>query len=155
MGSSLPKAVDSTVQEYHLHHGFRVGTAEVNGWRNAMEDAHLVHLQENWGFFGVFDGHGGSQCSAFVAKRLKEELIKDGCPSDDAAVKKLMLRVDQEFLDSNQASGSTAAMCIVHKPEGKGDKHRLRVINAGDSRVLLGRLDGTIIDGEARTSVSL
>ena len=24
------------------------------------------------GFFGVFDGHGGQQCSAFVARRLTE-----------------------------------------------------------------------------------
>ena len=26
------------------------------------------------GFFGVFDGHGGQQCSSFVAKRLTEDL---------------------------------------------------------------------------------
>ena len=25
------------------------------------------------GFFGVFDGHGGQQCSSFVAKRLTED----------------------------------------------------------------------------------
>jgi serine/threonine protein phosphatase PrpC len=36
-------------------------------------------------------------------------------------------------------------MCIVHKlPSGR---NRLQVINAGDSRVLLGRRDGTIVDG--------
>merc|ERR1711939_937781 len=29
----------------------------------------------------------------------------------------------------------------------KGGKHKLRVINAGDSRVILGKRDGTIVDG--------
>eukprot|EP00747_Dinoflagellata_sp_TGD_P034060 gnl/TRDRNA2_/TRDRNA2_137028_c0_seq2.p1 gnl/TRDRNA2_/TRDRNA2_137028_c0~~gnl/TRDRNA2_/TRDRNA2_137028_c0_seq2.p1 ORF type:complete len:561 (+),score=138.59 gnl/TRDRNA2_/TRDRNA2_137028_c0_seq2:125-1684(+) len=111
-----------------------------------MEDAHLIMPHDEWGFFGVFDGHGGSACSKFVAQKLREELEK-GCPEDDAAVKKMMFGVDQAFLDTEQASGSTATMCIVHKPEKKGDKHRLRVINAGDSRVLLGRRDGTIVDG--------
>eukprot|EP00927_Polykrikos_kofoidii_P066602 TRINITY_DN6216_c1_g1_i3.p1 TRINITY_DN6216_c1_g1~~TRINITY_DN6216_c1_g1_i3.p1 ORF type:complete len:554 (+),score=142.94 TRINITY_DN6216_c1_g1_i3:155-1663(+) len=112
-----------------------------------MEDAHLIKLRKEWGFFGVFDGHGGSACSAFAAKRLEEEIEKDGCPKDDAAVKKLILGIDKEFLDSEQPSGSTATMCIVEKPNTSGGKHRLRVINAGDSRVLLGSLDGTIVDG--------
>merc|ERR1711920_756493 len=38
-------------------------------------------------------------------------------------------------------------MCVVHKPETPTGKHRLHVINAGDSRVLLGRTNGTIVDG--------
>eukprot|EP00927_Polykrikos_kofoidii_P066603 TRINITY_DN6216_c1_g2_i1.p1 TRINITY_DN6216_c1_g2~~TRINITY_DN6216_c1_g2_i1.p1 ORF type:complete len:557 (+),score=129.53 TRINITY_DN6216_c1_g2_i1:175-1671(+) len=112
-----------------------------------MEDAHLIITRKDWGFFGVFDGHGGAACSAFAAKRLDEEIEKNGCPKDDAAVKKLVLAIDKEFLDSEQPSGSTATMCIVEKPSAPGGKHRLRVINAGDSRVLLGRLDGTIVDG--------
>ena len=56
-------------------------------------------------------------------------------------------KVDQEFLDSEQASGSTATMCVVKKPEAPAGKHQLLVINAGDSRVLLGKRDGTIVDG--------
>jgi serine/threonine protein phosphatase PrpC len=119
----------------------------MNGWRNDMEDAHLIFIQDTWGFFGVFDGHGGQACSRFAAKRLREALERDGCPKDDAAAKDLILRVDQEFLDAEQASGSTATMCIVHRPIAEGKKHRLRVINAGDSRVLLGRRDGSIVDG--------
>lgn len=54
----------------------------------------------------------------------------------------------QEFLDSEQASGSTATMCVVEAPSTAGGKHRLLVINAGDSRVLLGRRDGSIVDGK-------
>jgi len=125
---------------------FHVGMAELNGWRNSMEDAHLVLTKDDYGIFGVFDGHGGGDCSEFAARRLKEEFEKHGKPEDDATVKRLFLSIDQEFLDSQQASGSTATMCIVQKA-GAGGKHKLQVINAGDSRVLLGRRDGTIVDG--------
>lgn len=63
-------------------------------------------------------------------------------------MKKLMFMIDKEFLDSCTPSGSTGTMCIVKKHGGKdGKKHLLRVINVGDSRVLLGRSDGTIVDG--------
>lgn len=126
---------------------FQVAVAEMNGWRNSMEDAHVIDMRDEYGVFGVFDGHGGEACSAFVAKRMHEELEKNGCPADDAAAKKLFLDIDKEFLDSEQQSGSTATMCVVRKPRAAGEKHKLHVINAGDSRVLLGRRDGTIVDG--------
>jgi serine/threonine protein phosphatase PrpC len=147
MGSTLPKPVATTVVERHSRKGFRIAVAEMNGFRSSMEDAHIAHLQKDWGFFGVFDGHGGTQCSKFIAKRMAEELTEKGCPKDDEAVKKLCIDLDAEFLNSRQPSGSTATMCIVHHPAGPGGKLRLRVVNAGDSRTLLGRRDGTIVDG--------
>lgn len=112
-----------------------------------MEDAHLAFIKDDWAFFGVFDGHGGDACSGFVASRLNEELTSNGCPKENSDVKELIFKIDQEFLDSQQPSGSTGTMCIVHKPEKLGDKHRLRVINVGDSRVILGRRNGEIVDG--------
>ncbi|CAE7483588.1 unnamed protein product [Symbiodinium natans] len=79
--------------------------------------------------------------------RLREEIEANGCPDSDAAVKKLFIKIDKEFLDSEQSSGTTATMCIVRKPKEAGGKHRLHVINAGDSRTLLGKRDGSIVDG--------
>jgi hypothetical protein len=38
-------------------------------------------------------------------------------------------------------------MCVVRKPKTAGEKHKLHVINAGDSRVVLGKADGSIFDG--------
>merc|ERR1719230_226317 len=107
MGAMLPKPVESALIERHVSKFFRAGIAEMNGWRNNMEDAHLIHVSAEWGFFGVFDGHGGDQCSAFVADRMRQQLCTNGCPQDDAAVKKLCLGVDQEFLDTKQDSGTT------------------------------------------------
>eukprot|EP00929_Paragymnodinium_shiwhaense_P045851 TRINITY_DN2337_c0_g2_i1.p1 TRINITY_DN2337_c0_g2~~TRINITY_DN2337_c0_g2_i1.p1 ORF type:complete len:668 (+),score=146.88 TRINITY_DN2337_c0_g2_i1:74-2077(+) len=142
----LPQAVESIVVKRCTDKLCRVGFAEMNGWRDNMEDAHIVHLQDKWGFFGVFDGHGGQQCSAFIAKRLEEELQKaSDPPADDAAVLDLMLRLDKEFLDTRQPSGSTGTFAIVQPQDG--GKYAARVGNIGDSRVLLGRADGTMVQG--------
>ena len=147
MGASLPKPICCTVLERHGSKEFRVGLAEMNGWRNSMEDAHVVHMAGGEGYFGILDGHGGGECSIWCAARLQAELAAHGCPIDDAAAKKLLLDTDHAFLSTGMGSGSTAAMCIVRKPATAGGKYRLHVINAGDSRVLLSRADGTIIDG--------
>lgn len=143
----MPSPVTSTVVERQKSERFDVAVAEMNGWRTSMEDAHLILLRPSYGVFGVFDGHGGGACSEFAAKRLKEEIEKTGRPSDEE-IKKMFFKIDQEFLDSEQASGSTATMCVVEAPSTAGGKHRLLVINAGDSRVLLGRRDGSIVDGK-------
>lgn len=146
MGQGLPKAVTSVVVKRHTGTLFRAAIAEMNGWRPNMEDAHLMLMRENWGFFGVFDGHGGDQCSAFVARRLEEELQK-GMPEDDAALSSLALRLDAEFLDAQQPSGSTGTFVIVKPPEEAGGNYTLRVGNIGDSRVLLGHADGKMFEG--------
>lgn len=145
MGAMLPKAVESTVIDRHEDKQFRIGVCEMNGWRNNMEDAHVIISQSDWGYFAVLDGHGGAMCSAFCAAKLKTHFEKFGCPKDDAAMKQLIFDVDAAFLATGKASGSTATMCIVHK--SSTGKCRIRVANAGDSRILLGRRDGKIIDG--------
>jgi len=146
MGQGLPKAVESIVVERHAGKLFRMGLAEMNGWRPAMEDSHVAVMRDSWGFFGVFDGHGGSQCSAFVAQRLTEELSGGSLPVDDAAVKELMLRLDREFLNSKTPSGSTGTFAFVQPSDAPG-RLKLRVGNIGDSRVLLGRPDGSMVEG--------
>lgn len=155
MGTGLPKPVTSVVQKRFSGASFQVGFAEMNGHRPNMEDAHVVVLRDTWGFFGVFDGHGGRDCSEFIAKRLTEELEGEAGgdkelgnrPEDDEAVKALMLRLDREFLETGKASGTTGTFAIVEKPSEADGRYLLRVGNIGDSRVLLGRADGTIVEG--------
>jgi len=147
MGAALPKPVCSTVLERQASKDFKVGLAEMNGWRSSMEDAHVVHLGDGEGYFGILDGHGGADCSAWCAKRLHEVLRERGCPTTDAAAKKLCLDTDAEFQATGLTGGSTAAMCVVRPPKGGGGVFKIHVINAGDSRVLLSRADGSIVDG--------
>jgi len=146
MGASLPKACDAALIERVGTKSFDVGVTELNGWRTDMEDAHLIYVTDKVGVFGVYDGHGGKDCSRFAARRINEELEKAGVPETDAAWEELFIRIDEEFLDSDMESGTTATMCVVYKPEKAGDKHKLHVVNAGDSRVVLGRADGSIVD---------
>ena len=147
MGASLSKPVLCTVLERHGSKFFRVGLAETNGWRNNMEDAHVVHVGEGEGYFGILDGHGGADCSEWCAKRLHEVLAAQGCPKDDAAAKKMVLDVDREFFEQGLTGGSTAAMCVVRHPASAGGKFGIHVINAGDSRVLLSRASGAMVQG--------
>ena len=39
----------------------KFGACGMQGWRNTMEDSHIVELDLGGGvaFFGVYDGHGG------------------------------------------------------------------------------------------------
>mmetsp|Transcript_79754 Transcript_79754/g.247348 ORF Transcript_79754/g.247348 Transcript_79754/m.247348 type:complete len:605 (+) Transcript_79754:85-1899(+) len=145
--AALQKAVTSLVVRRAHGKRFRVGVAEMNGWRGSMEDAQVIHIRDDWGFFGVFDGHGGSQCSTYVAKRLIEELEAGWAPQDDAAVTALALRLDREFLATGQNGGSTGTFVCVTPPSEPEGRYFLRVGNVGDSRVLLGRADGSLVEG--------
>lgn len=145
-GLGLKKPVKSIVVKRHSGKLFRIGFAEMNGHRQSMEDAHVIITKDTWGFFGVFDGHGGSQCSSFVAKRVYEEIEK-GPPEDDAAMRSLVLQLDREFLDTKQPSGTTGTFAIVKPDAEQPERFDLRVGNVGDSRVMLGRADGTMVEG--------
>ena len=88
MGGSLKKPVESIAVKRHSGEMFRVGIAEMNGWRSKMEDAHVIVSKDTWGFFGIFDGHGGTECSKFIARRMTEEISK-GPPESDKAMRSL------------------------------------------------------------------
>jgi serine/threonine protein phosphatase PrpC len=152
MGVILPKPVTPIVVERYGGAHFRVGFAEMNGWPRNMEDAHVVVTKDKWGFFGVFDGHGGDQCSNFIMKHLTKELEEKGAPADDAGMKELMLRLDREFLATGLPSGSTGTFALVEPLADDASQYKLRVGNIGDSRVVLGRADGSIADGPGTDS---
>lgn len=147
MGQALPKAVTSVVSKRFSGPCFRAGLAEMNGWRASMEDSHVVVMRNREAFFCICDGHGGDECSRFIARRLREEL-DSGFPEDDAAVTELALRLDRDFLATEQQSGSTSTFVIIKPPEEADGNYFLRVGNIGDSRVILGRADGTIVEGQ-------
>eukprot|EP00756_Hemistasia_phaeocysticola_P052537 Hpha_TRINITY_DN27785_c0_g1::TRINITY_DN27785_c0_g1_i1::g.157086::m.157086 len=146
MGSFMGRPEESVVTEEWDHARFRVGIAELNGKRRYMEDAHCAVFRPEWGFFGVFDGHGGHECSKWVAEKFTE-VLTDRPPADDSSVKDLFLKVDEEFLcQTKSMSGTTGACVFVECPQQPNGKRRVRVANLGDSRVLLGRRDGEIVD---------
>jgi protein phosphatase len=134
MGVALPKPVMTKLLERQGNEIFRIGSCCVNGYRESMEDAHIVELRKDWGFFGVFDGHVNDQCSIYLEAAWHKVMAADPVPMTDEKMKEIALSIDKEWLDTGREGGSTGTFFIATK---KGDTVELQVGNVGDSRVLL------------------
>jgi len=139
---------------------FLVGSHEEKGRRPTMEDAVIYADLDSRGnlksksklnricFFGVYDGHGGSQTSkelrtslhVAVGEELKK-VIADYISIDDNeksnniiknCLKTSFLSIDSRVCSERHNSGSTATTALI-----LGD--RIFAANVGDSRVVLCR----------------
>lgn len=122
----------------------QVGMAHCQGLRNTMEDADLatqiqfkvkdhVHQAE---IFGIFDGHGGAQASAFLKKHLahyltlalesqnQETLTEEGVFK---ALKACFKQLDEDY-QGDDGSTATIAFLLYEK---------IWIANVGDSRTIL------------------
>lgn len=141
MGIMLPKPVMTSINERSGSNLFRVGSACVNGFRENMEDAHLVYLKPDWGFFGVFDGHVNDHCSTYLEAEWRRVLDNITLPITDERMKEIALEIDKKYLSDNPLGGSTGTFFLARH---RDNKFSLQVGNVGDSRVLL------CINGECR-----
>mgnify|MGYP006091663967 CR=1 FL=1 len=124
----------------------------MQGWRVNMEDSHIHEADlgsaaPGYGFYGVFDGHGGENCAQIVAERFVEFITKQdeftaACAAKDIeALKRCMTKAHFEldafmwampkFCSMNDRSGCTSVTALV------SDTHII-VSNSGDSRSVLG-----------------
>lgn len=100
----------------------------------------------NVSYFGVFDGHGGSQAAEFVSERLCTLLAQDfGALAADPqeALRRAFVRTEEQWLEAAAKDelfdGTTAAVALLDRQRG------LCVVgNVGDSEVIIGtrRADG-------------
>ena len=81
MGNELSHPIVDKVnsQEYLTSTGLLVGASGLQGWRDEMEDTHLVidipsSPHNNHTILALFDGHGGMSTSAFVKENILCEL---------------------------------------------------------------------------------
>ena len=121
---------------------FRAGVATMMGWRSQMEDRYAVSLGDRVGLLGVFDGHGGEECSQFLAERIPQEMSAWMNPEEMARV---ALKLDSEFLSNegesgSDISGSTSTVCMVRRCKAKPAGYQLAVSHVGDCRLLLCRM---------------
>jgi serine/threonine protein phosphatase PrpC len=110
-------------------------------------------------YFGVFDGHGGPQCSEFLRKKLHAALLnhirqaprprRPGRDSDSfialqtalvsAAMNDTFKRIDSEFIEAAKrgswGDGSTALAVLL--TGNSPDAMLLSIANAGDCRAVL------------------
>mmetsp|Transcript_114644 Transcript_114644/g.324727 ORF Transcript_114644/g.324727 Transcript_114644/m.324727 type:complete len:473 (+) Transcript_114644:65-1483(+) len=120
--------------------------------RPYMEDGHKVvdpfmvpgsGEGEQWGFYAVYDGHGGRQevdyCEATLHEVVLAELQGLSSGRDvGCALKAAFEKIDGQLaMLGAWKSGCTATVALVHR---KGPATTLHVANVGDSRaVVLGR----------------
>eukprot|EP01012_Entosiphon_sulcatum_P064211 TRINITY_DN92992_c0_g1_i1.p1 TRINITY_DN92992_c0_g1~~TRINITY_DN92992_c0_g1_i1.p1 ORF type:complete len:436 (-),score=78.17 TRINITY_DN92992_c0_g1_i1:337-1644(-) len=137
MGNHLPHPVTTKIIDREGNEFFRAAAVSMNGYREAMEDAHAISINEKYGYFAVFDGHSGSQCSTFCSKRFPEEVSKAGPPLSAEKLTEIVLKTDSDFMASCKDSGSTATMCIALR--NADGTFSLQVGNVGDSRIIIGK----------------
>lgn len=108
-------------------------------YRQYMEDASKLidsYMGDpNQGYFGLFDGHGGSEAVDYCKARLHEELRKAIQESPDdipRAFTKCFQKVDDQLrLTGAVTSGTTATVAFLRK---EGHQKVVYVANVGDSK---------------------
>lgn len=135
---------------------YEVGVCHYIGRRPTMEDEHLstsfdLKIGEKVypiQLFGIFDGHGGAQASAFVRENLERtlhetlnEFCANGLTNKDIfnALKITFFRLKKEFKEENSGTTATVAMIL----DGN-----LWTANVGDSRTILD--DGIQLSEDAK-----
>jgi serine/threonine protein phosphatase PrpC len=112
-------------------------------FRSTMEDASAVldgfGGDEGTGYFGIYDGHGGRNVAEFLRLHLhvnvEKELRAKGDRSVEECLKAAFLTTDMLCnATGEQASGSTAVVCVVRR---QGAKRYVFTANCGDARAVL------------------
>lgn len=112
----------------------------LQGRREYMEDAYaaITHFggNQNWAFFGIYDGHFGGGCSKYIAANIPKLLLKEPKLNESPAeaLVSAYLKCDKEYLamakEKKMLDGSTAVSVFI-----KGNK--LFCANTGDSRAVM------------------
>lgn len=137
--------------------GLHFAVSAMQGWRVEMEDAHASVVSclskglKDWSFFGVFDGHAGSDVSKYCADNLLDSIITNSglvsaiqSKSDNTeelvneAIRNGFISLDEDmrkhpkWKNGDDKSGSTAVVLFVTPTH-------LYFGNCGDSRGVLSR----------------
>ncbi|QQR49277.1 protein serine/threonine phosphatase 2C family protein [bacterium] len=101
--------------------------AEKGNRRPTMEDRH--HNDTNNQFFGIYDGHGGSEVAEKTKQELHEHILRlEATLSTEQALEQGFLAMHESI--ENQHEGTTATVAMLRNKT-------LYVANAGDSRAVL------------------
>jgi len=91
---------------------------------------------------GVFDGHGGDRASQYCSDCLLGYVKNQPhYPSDlPNALRSGFNTIDADFVNSGNTDGSTACVCMMV------GNSKIICANAGDSRAILIKLDGSVVE---------
>lgn len=109
------------------------GFADSIGRRPSMEDEMDVHIDSDYSFFAVFDGHNGRSVATIAKTRLRQECKLEDAKTDEEiefALRNGFLKTNESIEEDKKNVGSTATVAVIKN--GK-----IFVVNAGDSRTVL------------------
>lgn len=122
-----------------------VGISTGKGRRPYIEDEYTaMTIGEEIPYFAIYDGHKGSNCASYIAKKFPEHLGSQLKDSDNDVSWFNTLRLTPVTLSETyrqdgeafkEMSGSTAIGCLINNDQ-------LWVFNVGDSRAMLS-MNGT------------
>jgi len=139
MGNSF--GVDSKLLERSFTEDLRIGACAMQGYRNEMEDTHVLipalAKHPSITVCGVFDGHCGALAAQYLSKHISNSLSELQNPMNPNQLKQGLVDLDQKFHSEHPEnhSGATVALALIQK-QANGLFTAL-FANAGDSRVAL------------------
>merc|ERR1719265_2515277 len=153
------KTLEEKKKSYYVNSeslGLRVHTESWPGLKKTLQDRYAADepLEELGVYFGVFDGHGGTQVADHAQKQLHKNIManfrqKQVQPASRdekirSALKEAFLQTDKEILavaerKKYEQVGSTVVAALLHGNPKLGTALRLIVANLGDSRAVLCR----------------
>ncbi|KAH9577481.1 PPM-type phosphatase domain [Trypanosoma melophagium] len=122
---------------------FEYGVASEQGSRKTMEDQHAM-VAETIPFFGVYDGHGGTQCAEFLRDNLHTFILSrpDVMTSPEQAIRAGIATAERAFLtkcaNEKIESGSTCAIAMIVDDT-------LVTGNVGDTEIVLCRAGSPLL----------
>ena len=115
-----------------------------SAYRSYMEDGSLVlepfepgrDASDRWGFFAVYDGHGGREAVDYCEMRLHEQVALEMKTSNAPdALQTAFLKIDSQLgMYGAWNHGTTATVVLVQDTKGTRSIH---VAHVGDSRAVL------------------
>merc|ERR1740123_1603053 len=122
--------ITSRVFDCHQNRHFDASAVSLQGYRDNMEDQHLIHFnlksKPNCSVFGVFDGHGGDLTSQFVRDHLLD-LLENVKSFDDESLIRTMKELDMKWIEfenqrkqEREATEEKQALAFVEEDE-EGD----------------------------------
>lgn len=128
---------------------FRSGSCAERGPKQYMEDEHVCiddlvnHLgaatdfPSPGAFYGVFDGHGGTDAASFIRNNILNFIAEDShfpvCA--EKAIKSAFVRADHAFADDSSVDISSGTTALTALFLGR----MMLIANAGDCRAVLGK----------------
>eukprot|EP00470_Lotharella_oceanica_P009893 CAMPEP_0170180782 /NCGR_PEP_ID=MMETSP0040_2-20121228/23012_1 /TAXON_ID=641309 /ORGANISM="Lotharella oceanica, Strain CCMP622" /LENGTH=361 /DNA_ID=CAMNT_0010425543 /DNA_START=86 /DNA_END=1171 /DNA_ORIENTATION=+ len=122
------------------------------GRRRNMEDFYSAVPEmikgQAIGFFGVFDGHGGTNCADFSAKNLAKLVSQRIDETPRSLFHNAFEKLDDEFLSLAKRKkwndGSTAVAALLRD-------RKLTIANAGDSKAVLSSMGQAVVMSKDHT----